>query len=57
MVPLESNYVGRKYVIKAGVIEIPIKFLNPRCRYTVKVKVKVKQSRCRPGVAQRVPGS
>jgi hypothetical protein len=32
-------------------------FQNKNIYFTVKVKVKVKQSRYRPGVAQRVPGS
>jgi hypothetical protein len=29
MMPLARNYIGKHYVIKAGVIEIPFKFLNP----------------------------
>jgi hypothetical protein len=45
---LEEKTEGENYMTINFAIDSPSKTL---------LKVKVKQSRCRPGVAQRVPGS
>ena len=39
--PFARNYIGRQYGMKAGVLEILFMFLNPRCRYIVKIYIQI----------------